>query len=553
MKQFFLPICLAVSGFSYAAGVGQPLDYADSLEEFYNPGRGFYRPVGLHLTEAGNKPASTWGDLVHLRVDIGAFSSNAVLSVSGIDTVRGKSQPLTEDAIDALSKTLAGIRSRGKMAVLRVCYDPWYNGASKPEPSDQNQVLEHLRQLAPVYNENSDVLLAVELGMYGPWGEMHTSRLGTNENIAQALQTLLCATNPDVRVLVRRPDIIATWMGLAKKEFVVGSPAFEAAAAAKGDTMFRAGMFNDGYLGSSSDLGTTDGSLTRDMMVNWLQVYSASVPYGGELVANYNGDKPINTPAYLSDEGFRTHTCYLNYEWHQPTILGWKDVVMAEVDEEYDGTDGYLYVNNHLGYRFVLRNSVLPDTVLNGELNLQFDIQNVGFGNVCFDNQLSVVLAGPDTVELQPVIPVASSAIKSRSTASGDGTNHIQLQIHLPEQMVAGDYQVYLRLSRYADFKTDNNYQCIRFANKKEQYNEQLGANLVGSLCVNTSSVGATSNVVSSKARCWQIGSYLYTKGVKKLLVYDVRGRLLFNGDIEDGKVLKVVPQKVVYRVVECF
>lgn len=553
MKQFFLPICLAVSGFSYAAGVGQPLDYTDSLEEFYNPGRGFYRPVGLHLTKAGNKPASTWGDLVHLRVDIGAFSSNAVLSVSGTDTVRGKSQPLTEDAIDALSKTLAGIRSRGKMAVLRVCYDPWYNGASKPEPSDQNQVLEHLRQLAPVYNENSDVLLAVELGMYGPWGEMHTSRLGTNENIAQALQTLLCATNPDVRVLVRRPDIIATWMGLAKKEFVVGSPAFEAAAAAKGDTMFRAGMFNDGYLGSSSDLGTTDGSLTRDMMVNWLQVYSAPVPYGGELVANYNGDKPINTPAYLSDEGFRTHTCYLNYEWHQPTILGWKDVVMAEVDEEYDGTDGYLYVNNHLGYRFVLRNSVLSDTVLNGELNLQFDIQNVGFGNVCFDNQLSVVLAGPDTVELQPVIPVASSAIKSRSTASGDGTNHIQLKIHLPEQMVAGDYQVYLRLSRYADFKTDNNYQCIRFANKKEQYNEQLGANLVGSLCVNTSSVGATSNVVSSKASCWQIGSYLYTKGVKKLLVYDVRGRLLFNGDIEDGKVLKVVPQKVVYRVVECF
>ena len=550
MKHYIFPLCLAVSTFCSAAELLQPLDYTDALEELVNPGRGFYRPVGLHLTESGNKAANTWGDLVHLRVDIGAFSSNAVLSVTESDTVRGKTQPLTEDALNALSATLAGIRSRGKMAVVRVCYDPWYNGASKPEPSEQQTVLSHLRQLAPVYNENSDVILAVELGMYGPWGEMHTSRLGTNENIAEALQTLLAATNRDVRVTVRRPDIIAAWMGLAKKEFVVGTPVFEAAAAAKGDTMFRAGMFNDGYLGSSSDLGTIDGSLTRSMMVDWLQTYSGLVPYGGELVANQNGNNPINTPAYLSNEGFRTHTCYLNYEWHQPTILGWKDVVMDGVDSEYNGVDGYTYVHNHLGYRFVLRKSVLPDTLRSNELPLQLVIQNVGFGNVCFDNRVSVVLEGPDVVEIQPDSTILSSSLVSRSDGF-DGTNKLRINCPLPKDLKNGTYRVYLRLSRNADYKNDDNYQCIRFANPVAQFNSEFGANLVGNVVIDNSTAGAAALVANGNARCWQVGSKLYTSGVKRLLVWDIRGRLLHSGPVAEDQVLEVGPQRVVYRIVQ--
>lgn len=551
-RKIFYLTTLALSGFyccANAAMVLQPLSYTDALISLNgNPGRGFYRPVGMHLTEGGNKPANTWGDLVHLRVDIGAFSSNAVLSVSGSDTVRGKSQPLTKDALDALSKTLAGIRSRGKMAVLRVCYDPWYNGASKPEPDDQQQVIEHLRQLAPVYNENSDVLLAVELGMYGPWGEMHTSRLGTNENIAQALQTLLVATAPDVKVLVRRPDIIATWMGLTKKEFVVGSPAFEAAAAAKGDTMFRVGMFNDGYLGSSSDLGTVDGSLTRDMMVNWLQTYSTTVPYGGELVANYNGSNPINTPSYLSLEGFRTHTTYLNYEWHQATILAMKDSVMHGVDAEYEGASGFKYLEDHLGYRLVLRNALLPDTLTDRVLSARLSIDNVGFAGICGDKKISMLLIGEsDTLEF-PV--TAYSSFDSRNDNNLDGNKQLDVSLTLPATLKNGSYSVYLRISRNADFRSDRNYQCIQFANTADQYSADLGANLVGAFVLNRES---SANILteSNLPACWQIGSMLYTKGVRRLKVWDVQGRLLIDKKIEDGEALEVGPRRVLYRILQ--
>ena len=548
--RFILFVVLWIIGLDVSAALKQQqLSYSDALLSLNNnTGRGFYRTCALHLKPAENKPANTWGDLVHLRVDISEFSENAVLSVEGPDTLWGVSQPLTQDALDALDQTFAGIRKRGKMVVVRVCYDPWYNGKTNTEPGDQRLILSHLRQLAPVYNKNADVILAIELGMYGPWGEMHSSQIGTNANIAGALQTLLAYTSPEIKVLVRRPDIIATWLGLSKKEFVVETPLFKAAAAAKGDTMFRAGMFNDGYLGSSSDLGTVDGSLTREMMVNWLQNYSKNTPYGGELVANYNGDHPINTPSYLSFEGFKTHTSYLNYEWHQPTILAMKDSVMTGVDAEYEGVSGYKYLEDHLGYRFVLRNSLMSDTVYDRKLDMEITIQNVGFAGMSGNRKASLILVGAtDTVEV-PLPSIQVGTFFSRDGES-DGYSTSSLSLDLPQQLPNGNFKVYFRISRNADFRSDGNYQCVQFANSAEQFDAVLGANLLGDFVLNTAVASVPDNNVSV-ASCWQCGSKLYTKGVKRLRVWDVQGRLLFDRQLSDGETVEVGNRRVVFKVV---
>ena len=307
----------------HAAPVPQELDYTDALESLENPGIGFYRTQGMHLTAEGNKPTSTWGNISHLRMDISEFSDKAVLNVSETqDTTFGVSQPLTQDALEAFEATLDAVRQRGKSAIVRFAYDPWFNGATKCDP-EQSVILGHLKQLGEVYARNTDVITFVELGMYGSWGEMHSSNVGSNENIAEALQTLLQCTPPEIKIGVRRPDIVAVWLGVNKGSnysgFDIHSEAFQDALAAKGDTLLRVGMYNDGYLGSYSDLGTigmgeSGHQMTREMMVQWLETYSMHTPYGGELVANYNGDEPINTPAYLAQEGFRTHTSYLNYE-----------------------------------------------------------------------------------------------------------------------------------------------------------------------------------------------------------------------------------------------
>lgn len=514
-----------------ATSVVQDLSCSDALEEIENPHIGFYRPVGKHFTSDGNSTSNTWGNLVHLRMDISEFSNNAVISVDKAtgDTTFGVSQPLTQDMLDAFEAMLDGVRKRGKSAIVRFAYDPWYNGTKTCDP-DQSLILTHLKQLGEVYSRNTDVIVFVELGMYGSWGEMHSSTNGTNTNIAEALQTLLVATPPEIKIGVRRPDIVAQWLkvndGNDYSGFDIDSDRFKQALAEKGDTIYRVGMYNDGYLGSSSDLGTvgmgvSGHQMTREMMVKWLERYSQHTPYGGELVANYNGDNPINTPEYLSVEGFRTHTSYLNYEWHQPTILGWKEMVFNGDDAEYNGCDGYTYVANHLGYRFVLRKSLLPDSVApNKDIPINLTIENVGFGNLTKSKKVTFVFVGENSIyEIEP-----NNSINPRDWESRKSVD-LQTSITLPNGVETGNYRLYLRVSELGDLDKDNNLYCVQFGNPSSQYDSKLGANLIGNIVVSENESGTTN--YPAEPSCYIDGNILHVPNCDELTIHSVDGKLI--------------------------
>ena len=518
---------------SSAKPILQDLNYTDALESIENPHIGFYRPVSKHFTAEGNAPSNTWGNITHLRMDISEFSSNAVISIDKEtgDTLYGVSKPLTQDMLDAFEGMLDDVRKRGHSAIVRFAYDPWYNGTKNCDP-DQSVILTHLKQLAEVYSRNTDVITYVELGMYGSWGEMHSSANGTNANIAEALQTLLEATPPEIKIGVRRPDIVAYWLKITDGNdysgFDIDSEKFQQALAEKKDTIYRVGMYNDGYLGSDSDLGTigmgaSGHKLTREMMVKWLEKYSQHTPYGGELVANNNGENPINTPEYLSIEGFRTHTSYLNYEWHQPTILGWKDMIFNGNDAEYSGCDGYTYVANHLGYRFILRKSVLPDSVTqNEEIPITLRIVNMGFANLTKKKKVSFILSGENhKYEIFP-----NNEIDPRNWLSRI-SDETTTSITLPNDVAIGKYQLYMRISELGDFTKDNNLYCIQFGNPSSQYDSDLGANLIGELEV-TQKSSAKNISHSTEPVCFINGDELHAPACDELTIYSVDGKILF-------------------------
>lgn len=518
---------------SSAKPILQDLNYTDALESIENPHIGFYRPVSKHFTAEGNAPSNTWGNITHLRMDISEFSSNAVISIDKEtgDTLYGVSKPLTQDMLDAFEGMLDDVRKRGHSAIVRFAYDPWYNGTKNCDP-DQSVILTHLKQLAEVYSRNTDVITYVELGMYGSWGEMHSSANGTNANIAEALQTLLEATPPEIKIGVRRPDIVAYWLKITDGNdysgFDIDSEKFQQALAEKKDTIYRVGMYNDGYLGSDSDLGTigmgaSGHKLTREMMVKWLEKYSQHTPYGGELVANNNGENPINTPEYLSVEGFRTHTSYLNYEWHQPTILGWKDMIFNGNDAEYSGCDGYTYVANHLGYRFILRKSVLPDSVAQNEkFPITLRIVNMGFANLTKKKKVSFILSGENhKYEIFP-----NDEIDPRNWLSRI-SDETTTSITLPNDVEIGKYQLYMRISELGDFTKDNNLYCIQFGNPSSQYNSDLGANLIGELEV-TQKSSAKNISHSTEPVCFINGDELHAPAYDELTIYSVDGKILF-------------------------
>lgn len=463
----------------FAAGlVKQSIDTTDAMATLDNFDRGFYTPQVLHLKPSGGKAIEKpYGKLLHLRAEISEFSSNAWLSIDTTggkrDTVRGVSQDLTEDALNVLQTTFNNIRTNKGFVIVRICYDPWYNGRSNVTPAHE-WVLKHVKQLAPVLSKNTDVIVALEMGMHGAYGEMHSDTSITYDRVAEAVNLMLRNTPPELKILTRTGNYSAKVLGFDNwgVDFHIDGEKFAEIAKAKGDTMYRVGMFNDGYLGTQYDYGTWGAdcktSICREEGVAWLEKYGINTPYGGEALTTAGGYQVINTPEYLSYEGFRTHTSYLNIQWNNNLIGGWKASQFSGKDYEYDGSKvdsltGFKYINDHLGYRFVLREAWLSDTVgADGILRAKLRIQNVGFGNLTWKApaRLAVLedLEGSD-LDMCPMpsyydLPdVDSRDIHSRtiSIAGGDtvmtfdGNNEIEISTKLNIRG-KGRYQVYLKI-----------------------------------------------------------------------------------------------------------
>ena len=462
-----------------AAGlVKQNVDTTDAMATLGNYDRGFYTPQVLHLKPSGGKPIEKpYGKLLHLRAEISEFSSHAWLGIDTTggkkDTTWGKNQDLTEDALNVLQQTFDNIRDFGGYVIVRICYDPWYNGRSNVTP-DHEWVLKHVKQLAPVLSKNTDVIVALEMGMHGAYGEMHSDTNITYDRVAEAVNLMLRNTPPELKILTRTGNYSAKVLGFDNwgVDFNIDGEKFAEIAKAKGDTMYRVGMFNDGYLGTQYDYGTWGAdcktSICREEGVAWLEKYSINTPYGGEALTTANGYQVINTPEFLAYEGFRTHTSYLNIQWNYNLINSWKATLFKQKDFDYDPTrvdslTGFKYINDHLGYRFVLRESWLSDTVGDDHvLRAKLRIQNVGFGNLTWNApvRLAVLedLEGSDltvcpTPTYYDLPAIDSRDIHSRtiSIADGDtvmmfdGNNEIEIAAKI-KGFDKNRYQVYLKI-----------------------------------------------------------------------------------------------------------
>ncbi|OWV13979.1 DUF4832 domain-containing protein [Fibrobacter sp. UWB5] len=490
MKKFVIWAIAAVLLHAPVFAVGlvkQSIDTTDAMATLGNYDRGFYTPQVLHLKPSGSKPIEKpYGKLLHLRAEISEFSSNAWLSIDTTggkrDTVRGVSQDLTEDALNVLQTTFDNIRKNNGYVIVRICYDPWYNGRSNVTP-EHKWVMRHVEQLAPVLSKNTDVIVALEMGMHGAYGEMHSDTNITYDRIAEATNLMLRSTPPELKILTRTGNYSAKVLGFDNwgVDFHIDGDKFKEIAKAKGDTMYRVGMFNDGYLGTQYDYGTWGAdcatSICREEGVAWLEKYSINTPYGGEALTTAENYQVINTPEFLAYEGFRTHTSYLNIQWNNKLIDSWKKTPFKQKDFDYDparvdSLSGFKYINDHLGYRFVLRESWMSDTVGDdGILRAKLRIQNVGFGNLTWNApvRLAILTDLEGTGLLECPMPtyydlpdIDSRDIHSRTIliAGGDtvmtfdGNNEIEILTKLNIRG-KGRYQVFLKVGE------------VQFANSK--------------------------------------------------------------------------------------
>jgi len=507
MKKFVIWAIAAVLLHTplFAAGlVKRNIDTTDAMATLENFDRGFYTPQVLHLKPSGGKPIENpYSKLLHLRAEISEFSSHAWLGIDTTggkkDTTWGKNQDLTEDALNVLQETFDNIRKNSGHVIVRICYDPWYNGRSNVTP-DHEWVLKHVKQLAPVLSKNTDVIVALEMGMHGAYGEMHSDTNITYDRVAEAVNLMLRNTPPELKILTRTGNYSAKVLGFDNwgVDFNIDGDKFKEIAKAKGDTMYRVGMFNDGYLGTQYDYGTWGAdcatSICREEGVAWLEKYSINTPYGGEALTTAENYQVINTPEFLAYEGFRTHTSYLNIQWNNNLIDSWKKTPFKQKDFDYDparvdSLSGFKYINDHLGYRFVLRESWMSDTVGDdGILRAKLRIQNVGFGNLTRKMSASLeIVVGldprddsygidlysygvqlPDSIDFRNVHSRKIEIKGADTVMTFDGNNEISIETKVDGYQ--GTMEVYLRVCNEQKYN-----DCVAFANEKSSKHIYIG------------------------------------------------------------------------------
>lgn len=427
----------------------QNISYTESTDYIANPDQGFYRTVFVKLDENGatsSTPRYDGFNLYHLRVDISSFSAVA-------NGERDKA--ITQRAIDGLNDVIGFYENNGDSVIVRVAYDG-FNGVKDQEPSLET-MKSHIKSLSMSINAHANAVTAVETGLIGPWGEMHSSKIANVENISSLVDCFLENVQGDIPVLVRTPKMLYHYLGTsldALDDCVIGE-----------GKRARVGLFNDGYLGSENDLGTYTDRATE---TEWLgKNVTNRTPFGGEVTVPSSGLHDIDK---CVDEMRLMNLSYLNYEWNNEIVQNkWKNSTYNKnVGNEkiYYGKSAYEYIRNRMGYRLVVERSVIKTDGKNATVEL--DIKNVGFGEFYKSKSLSVLF-----------VDANGNIVAIRNGFEYGGENRISMAVELPTEK--GEYGVYV--SVHSQNVNGERVYPVAFANSG-MFDESLKANRVGTVSV---------------------------------------------------------------------
>ena len=462
--------------------VDSGLNYTESTDNIINPERGFYQnalqkavPTDSSATLCDPSALNVWCKqfgIMHLRFGLENFSTNA----------GGTDGPISATALAAIENTLGEIRKAGGSAIVRFSYD--VDGTYKNNEPSMDLIERHIAQLGELLSRNLDVVVSVETGMIGPWGEQHSTNLANSgsHTFYRLVEAWLNALPESRTVSVRQPRFYRDWANEKYGKSLTANN-MSSFVASVGSDAYRVGLYNDGYLGSSTDLGTFSN---RAEEIKWLGEQAGHTLYGGEVVADSDtglmGD--YNNAAYMIEESFKTHTSYLNEGWNGNVIAQWKANAYAGSDPVYQGKTQYNYISTHLGYRFVLRDSELSSSVARGgTFNLTGSIENVGFGNVINEKIAQIMLVSGSTTY------TCNADLDVREIVSGT-TKDYNMSFKLPSDIASGDWQVFIRI-RDKEEKTSSAARAILFANVNG-YNAVTRANKLGTLTVSNQVVAGS-------------------------------------------------------------
>ncbi|MFC5529654.1 DUF4832 domain-containing protein [Cohnella yongneupensis] len=431
---------------AYLASAATLTYAADFASVFQNPERGFHNRYEIINDVSVNDYASSATSIAGFNPDMldrtfarAKQAGNTLIhSYIHLDKYKNTDQ-LPQALLDNLASGLASIRAAGLKIVLRPAY-AWSESPTLPE----SRILGHITQLNAVISAYSDVVLHLEAGYLGPWGEWHTSQFTDPFNRADAdtryriIKQILNTTPASIPIVIRYPIFI--------KE-VLELPTPTGSTPLTQSNRDRIGFHNDCFLSDSADMGTYD----NNSWMGWYYVeekkqwmYDLATSTGGNKMmggetcdsAGSNDLAGVNVQSEMSKLNFTE----INEDYAAVNLNIWKNANLTASGNDPAET-AFTRLKRKLGYRLRLVDATFPTSASpGGSFTFSAHLNNDGYAGIIKSRPAFLVFdSGTQRYNVQ------LTGVDVRQWLSGPVTVSNQT-VTLPAGMAGGNYKLALWL-----------------------------------------------------------------------------------------------------------
>ncbi len=360
-----------------------------------------------------------------------------------------RERDLDAAAKENIRKVLANFQKTKAKVILRFLYD-WDGKGMESEPQTLSMIKRHMEQASQAFNPFHQIIHTTQGIFVGSWGEMHTSRHLAVEDMTDLLLHYASVTEESIYLAVRTPSHYRNIM----EELEQHPDRYESYGISKEQLTHRLGLFNDGMLGSLSDVGTyhqadiaaskKEGKKIRKEEIAFQKTLCLQVPNGGEAV----NDNPYNDGKRAIADLRAMRVSYLNHIYDEKVIQKWKETPYAGKDSLYHGMSTYDYISRHLGSRFVLQDTTLhykPYQKRNARGSVT--IKNVGFSNLYHEKKAHIYMVSKKDGKKATLLSVQEKSSEYQPCRwSPRETATLPFEIN-PFQYESGEYTLLFSLS----------------------------------------------------------------------------------------------------------
>lgn len=416
------------------------LSFTESDEDIANPERGFYsaRSTGYPVSKT---------DILAARIEkrtifhIGHYLTDYMTS------------DIADSFLQRVRNEMQLLRDNGAKCVLRFSYKDSAGEDDKPWDASPEWVARHIEQLTPIFREYGDVIMCLQAGFIGVWGEWYYTdnfvfNPKTEDDHAlrkEVVDALLDAMPSDRTVALRTP----MFKRMMYAESYIDT--LTVATAYNGSDLARLSCFNDCFGASGSDQGTFGAEETRE----YWRKDTRYVLMGGETCALSEYCTCSNSLQDMEDY----HWTYLNNDYNQDVIGRWNS--SGCIDE----------IKRRLGYRLSLSDLWHPSCAVAGEdFHVILKIRNTGFAAPMNGRAVELVLVDGNGVKTV----FKCDDVDPRYWFAGE-TVTMEKTIRIPSE-ASGTCTLYLNLPDPKETLHDNPLFSIRLAND-DIWDEDTGYN----------------------------------------------------------------------------